>query len=150
MEGRRAKGNEPILMNQHDVEPIILIFPSRSIQVDPAIAHLVHESIISNVPHPVQCQFRISFLQEDRFDFESFFLRFFVVRGLTGEFHSTEVIDEARSREDVECAKCSFLQGRDLQIVSKSTLKVESACLQHLRLEDHRGCRESRKRGVRR
>jgi hypothetical protein len=84
--------NEPVLMNEQNIEPILRVL-RRPIQVNPPIRQLIHEPIIPDVSHPVQRKFGVSFLKEDRLDFETVFEGFLVVGCLAWEFHTTEVVD---------------------------------------------------------
>lgn len=107
----RRHGTAPVLVHEDDVEPVVRVLGG-TVQVDPPIGQLEHEPVVANIAHPVQRQLRLSLLQQDWFHLQAVFERFFVVRGLAGEFHPAEIVDQAGRGQDVEGAEGAFLPGR--------------------------------------
>lgn len=69
-------------MDEEDVEPVLGAIGRRE-QLDTVVVELVVESLISNVAHPVECEFRVSLLEQDRLDLETVLARFVVVQCCT-------------------------------------------------------------------
>ena len=110
--------NAPVLVHENDVEPVVRVL-GRTVQVDPPVRQLEHEPVVPNVTHPIQRQLGLALLEQDWFHLQAVFERFFVVGRSAGKFHPAEIVDQARGREDVECAEGAFLQGGCSECVSE-------------------------------
>ena len=59
--------HEPVLVDTHDVEPVRTLFRWPK-EFDPAISESSEKSLVSDITHTIECEFRLSFLQKNRLD----------------------------------------------------------------------------------
>ena len=91
-------GNTLILVDTHEVEPVLLLHPGL-VKFDFPISEGPKQALVPNVAHAIQCELRISFLKQYRFNLD--IIRF---------GSSAIVVNQASSLQQVQSCQMSFLR----------------------------------------